>query len=267
LARHHSSRFTFQKNLSRHKSLTHYTLVFLSRGSLKPLRLTLSKKFPYWLTAFFILCTTIISILSYYSFQYFKLKEYFVIQNEQYTALRSTLERLGPWLAEGQVEDAKKTIMSLTWADSESSSDSSSSQMYETSILSSANLPDLIPVVGKFTSTYGWRPNPISGQQKMHFGVDIAAPIGSAIRSAADGLVTRVGQSNDFGNFIEVKHGRYILTRYAHISKPVVHQNEVVKKGTIIGTVGLTGKTTGPHVHYEVEINGEKVDPAQFFYW
>jgi murein DD-endopeptidase MepM/ murein hydrolase activator NlpD len=98
----------------------------------------------------------------------------------------------------------------------------------------------------------------------MHQGLDIAAPLGSPIRAAAQGVVKRVGYAEDYGNYVEVSHGYGVLSRYAHAKVISVKRGDKVGKGETIGAVGMTGRTTGPHLHYEIEIGGRKVDPSSF---
>jgi len=124
--------------------------------------------------------------------------------------------------------------------------------------------PTISPVQGLVTSFYGVRSSPFNGQAKMHQGVDIAAPMGSPIRSAANGTVIRAGTAEDYGNYIEIAHGFGVVTRYAHAQKLLVKVGTRVSKGDLIGLVGSTGRTTGPHLHYEVEVGGRKVDPSNF---
>jgi murein DD-endopeptidase MepM/ murein hydrolase activator NlpD len=127
-----------------------------------------------------------------------------------------------------------------------------------------AATPTLAPVQGLVTSQYGRRVSPITGQNRMHQGLDIAAPLGSPIRTAAQGVVKRVGYADDYGKYVEISHGYGVLSRYAHAQSISVKPGEQVKKGDIIGAVGMTGRTTGPHLHYEIEIGGRKVDPSNF---
>jgi len=124
--------------------------------------------------------------------------------------------------------------------------------------------PTISPVQGLVTSFYGVRSSPITGEPKMHMGVDIAAPMGSPIRAAANGTVVRAGTADDYGNYIEIAHGFGVVTRYAHAQKLLVRTGARVSKGDLIGLVGATGRTTGPHLHYEVEVAGRKVDPSNF---
>ena len=127
-----------------------------------------------------------------------------------------------------------------------------------------ASTPTIAPVTGYVSSMYGVRVSPITGQNRMHQGLDIAAPLGSPIRAAAGGKVVRTGFADDYGRFVEVSHGFGVLSRYAHAQSIAVKVGDVVTKGDNIGAVGNTGRTTGPHLHYEIEIGGRKVDPSGF---
>lgn len=126
------------------------------------------------------------------------------------------------------------------------------------------SIPDIAPVRGRLTSTFGWRVSPFYGHGRIHFGVDIAAPPGTPIFATANGTVLRVTQSDDYGKFVEIIHEKKMITRYAHTSAIYVKAGAKVKKGEIIGAVGNTGRSTGPHVHYEIEVNGKKYDPENF---
>jgi murein DD-endopeptidase MepM/ murein hydrolase activator NlpD len=126
------------------------------------------------------------------------------------------------------------------------------------------NIPDIAPVRGRLTSTFGWRPSPFGGKGRIHFGLDIAARHGSPIFATANGVVYRVTQTDDYGKFIEIIHEKKMITRYAHTSEIYVKVGSKVKKGDIIAAVGNTGHSTGPHVHYEIEMSGKKFDPETF---
>lgn len=134
-------------------------------------------------------------------------------------------------------------------------------QTYRTRI---AATPTISPVKGWVSSLFGLRASPINGQSRMHQGLDIAAPMGTPIRTAADGTVTKVATAEDYGIYVEVTHGHGVVSRYAHASKISVKPGTKVKKGDQIGNVGMTGRTTGPHLHYELVIHGRKVDPSNF---
>jgi murein DD-endopeptidase MepM/ murein hydrolase activator NlpD len=124
--------------------------------------------------------------------------------------------------------------------------------------------PSLMPAQGWITSYYGPRVNPVTGKLKMHEGLDIGSEIGKLIIAPADALVTFSGHKAGFGNFLELDHGYGIETVYAHADRLLVRKGERVKRGVQIAKVGNTGYSTGPHLHYEVRINGTPVDPMYY---
>lgn len=124
--------------------------------------------------------------------------------------------------------------------------------------------PTLLPVKGWITSYYGPRMSHYSGRVKMHEGLDIGASRGTKILSPADGLITFSGKKPGFGHFVQIDHGYGIETIYAHNSKNTIKKGEIVKRGQLIARVGNTGYSTGPHLHYEVRINGTPVDPLYY---
>ena len=114
------------------------------------------------------------------------------------------------------------------------------------------------------SSSYGMRVHPITGKLARHNGVDIPAPYGTPIYATADGIVGRAQRLGGYGNYVEIEHGNAIETRYGHMSSFVVQPGQQVKKGDVIGYVGSTGRSTGNHLHYEVRIDGEPVNPMPF---
>ena len=98
------------------------------------------------------------------------------------------------------------------------------------------------------------------GDVRRHGGIDLASPTGTEIYATADGVVGRSGWAGGYGNLVEITHGKGIQTRYGHMSKRFVEDGERVKRGQVIGLVGSTGRSTGPHLHYEVEVNGAAVE-------
>lgn len=111
----------------------------------------------------------------------------------------------------------------------------------------------------------GWRVHPIYKYRSCHTGIDIGAPMGTKIRSSATGIILSTGWSNAYGNVTLVDHGEGLVTMYAHQSKVLVKRGQVVLDGEVIGLVGSTGYSTGPHLHYEVHINGVPYDPMGWF--
>ena len=120
----------------------------------------------------------------------------------------------------------------------------------------------VVPVNGRISSRYERRINPVTGEHEMHAGLDIAAEYGSDIKAAMDGVVLRVDyEQGGFGNFIELAHENGITTVYAHCSKIILNEGDRVKKGDIIAKVGSTGRSTGPHLHFEVRIGEIRINP------
>jgi murein DD-endopeptidase MepM/ murein hydrolase activator NlpD len=126
---------------------------------------------------------------------------------------------------------------------------------------------DRLPVEnGYMSSTFGYRTDPFNGKQEFHSGIDFTAPAGTAITAVAAGVVTSSMLTSDYGNLLEINHGGSFETRYAHNKINLVKTGDVVKKGQIIALVGSTGRSTAPHVHFEVYKNGRVVDPATYLH-
>lgn len=116
----------------------------------------------------------------------------------------------------------------------------------------------------RLTSSYGMRNHPVLRQRRAHKGVDLAAPTGTPIYATADGVVSRANWFSSYGLYISIDHGGDLETRFAHLSRLAVASGERVKKGDLIGYVGSTGRSTGPHLHYEVRVNGVAVNPIPY---
>jgi murein DD-endopeptidase MepM/ murein hydrolase activator NlpD len=129
-----------------------------------------------------------------------------------------------------------------------------------------ALVPYRKPVVGEveFTSGFGVRSDPFLGRPAMHTGVDFRASMGDPVRVTANGKVVSAGWAGGYGRMVEVDHGNGLSTRYGHMSQIDVKVGDIVKIGQVIGEVGSTGRSTGPHLHYETRIDGEAVDPQKF---
>jgi murein DD-endopeptidase MepM/ murein hydrolase activator NlpD len=129
-----------------------------------------------------------------------------------------------------------------------------------------AALPIRKPVPGELdeSSTFGVRLDPFINRPAMHTGIDFRGSIGEPVRATASGTVTSAGWSGGYGKMIEIDHGNGLATRYGHLSAINVEVGEGVKIGQTIGELGSTGRSTGPHLHYETRINGEAVDPEKF---
>ncbi|MGE3689785.1 MAG: M23 family metallopeptidase [Novosphingobium sp.] len=130
---------------------------------------------------------------------------------------------------------------------------------------SSVSIPSRMPVEGvHFTSGFGMRNHPILRQRRAHKGVDLAAPTGTPVYASADGMVGRADWFSSYGLYIQLEHGADIETRYGHLSRLNVSAGQRVRKGDLIGFVGSTGRSTGPHLHYEVRIAGVAVNPIPY---
>ncbi len=126
-------------------------------------------------------------------------------------------------------------------------------------------LPLTRPIPGApITSRFGVRIDPFLGTPAMHTGVDFRVPIGYPARATADGTVTVAGYNGGYGNMVEVDHGNGVTTRYGHLSQILVKVGQVVSKGTVLGRTGSTGRSTGPHLHYEVRVDGDAIDPMRY---
>jgi lysostaphin len=130
-----------------------------------------------------------------------------------------------------------------------------------------ALLPHNTPVSEGFVgSSYGMRTDPFNGHLAMHAGVDFAAPSGTAIFAAAGGVVTSAEMHPVYGNTVQIDHGNDLATLYAHASKLAVKAGDIVRKGQKIGEVGTTGRSTGPHLHFEVHVKGQPQNPSKFLF-
>ena len=128
-----------------------------------------------------------------------------------------------------------------------------------------ASVPTSMPaLVGMMSSNYGYRRDPITGGGAMHSGLDFKGPYGTAILAAADGVVTKAGWQSGYGKCVEITHANGLVTRYAHLSGFEVSEGQKVSRGAKIARMGSTGRSTGTHLHFEVRLNGQAVNPMKF---
>ncbi len=126
-------------------------------------------------------------------------------------------------------------------------------------------VPSINPVeIMKFSSGYGYRNAPTRGASRNHKGIDIPGPVGTPIYATADGLIGRAQWVGGYGKYVEINHGNSVQTRYGHLSAMNVMPGQRIKKGDILGYMGSTGRSTGSHLHYEVRIAGEAINPSAF---
>jgi len=124
--------------------------------------------------------------------------------------------------------------------------------------------PSISPTLGWVSSSFGSRTSPFTGDLSQHRGLDIAADIGTPIRAPASGIVTAASIDSGYGKFVTLDHGHGIVTRYGHCSQLYVKAGQRVRRGDVIGAVGNTGRSTGPHLHYEVRLHGVAVNPERY---
>ena len=127
-------------------------------------------------------------------------------------------------------------------------------------------MPTAMPITDYpyLSSSYGWRRNPVTGRSAMHEGLDFAAPPGTPILAASGGVVLEARFHPGYGNMVEIDHGDGLITRYAHASSLMVKQGQLVDRGQQIARVGSSGRSTGPHLHFEVRLAGQPLDPRLF---
>jgi len=124
--------------------------------------------------------------------------------------------------------------------------------------------PSLWPVYGRLMSTYGSRMDPFSGEGKFHSGVDLQAPMGTPVKASADGVIMIAGWSGGYGKMVLVDHGNGMQTMYAHLSRVYTVPGQEVRQGQIVGYSGSTGRSTAPHLHYEVRVGGTPINPYPY---
>jgi murein DD-endopeptidase MepM/ murein hydrolase activator NlpD len=129
-----------------------------------------------------------------------------------------------------------------------------------------ASTPSIRPAKGWISSRFGYRESPFTGRREFHRGIDIAAQAGTPITAPADGIITFAGDKGLMGNMVTIEHGFGMVTRYGHTQKILIKKGDRVKRGQEIALVGNTGRSTGPHVHYEIHLNGVAVNPMNYFF-
>jgi murein DD-endopeptidase MepM/ murein hydrolase activator NlpD len=131
--------------------------------------------------------------------------------------------------------------------------------------LKKMTIPTQLPIPGaRIGSPFGWRVDPFNGHRALHTGLDFEAGVGTPIMAAAGGVVVTAGVHPEYGNMVEIDHGNGLITRYGHASKLLVKKGDLVRRGQEIALVGTTGRSTGPHLHFEVLVQGTQQDPQRF---
>ncbi|HEX9984555.1 MAG TPA: M23 family metallopeptidase [Thermoanaerobaculia bacterium] len=127
-----------------------------------------------------------------------------------------------------------------------------------------SSTPSIAPVRGILTDGFGGRSDPFTGESGQHNAIDVSAAVGAPVRSPADGIVVKAEWANGYGNVVYLSHGYGYSTRYGHLSQFGVRPGQRIKRGDVIGYVGSTGRSTGPHLHYEVRVNNNPVNPLEY---
>jgi murein DD-endopeptidase MepM/ murein hydrolase activator NlpD len=127
-----------------------------------------------------------------------------------------------------------------------------------------AHTPSVWPVMGWITSGFGFRTNPFTGLSQMHEGLDISNREGTAVIAPGSGIISDTGTDSSHGKFVVISHGFGMASRYNHLDKVLVRAGQKVKRGDKVAEIGMTGQTTGPHLHYEVRVNGIPVNPMRY---
>jgi murein DD-endopeptidase MepM/ murein hydrolase activator NlpD len=129
-------------------------------------------------------------------------------------------------------------------------------------------MPVRRPLIGDadVSSPFGYRPDPFLGRPALHPGVDLVQPFGSTVKATGAGRVSHAGPMGGYGNMVEIDHGAGLTTRYGHLAEILVEEGQDVEAGAALGRLGSTGRSTGPHLHYEVRVDGEPVDPTRFLH-
>ena len=124
--------------------------------------------------------------------------------------------------------------------------------------------PSLWPVEGRLMSSFGDRTDPFSGEEAIHTGVDLSAPLGTIVRAAADGIIVHAEWMGGYGRLVVIDHGNGLQTYYGHLSRFEVITGQETRRGDIIGRSGASGRVTSPHLHYEVRMGGVPVNPYKY---
>jgi murein DD-endopeptidase MepM/ murein hydrolase activator NlpD len=124
--------------------------------------------------------------------------------------------------------------------------------------------PSIWPVRGWISSRFGYRVSPFTNEKEFHKGLDICTPMNAPIAAPADGVISSIGWDYGYGKILTIKHGYGVKSKYAHLAKTLVKKGQYVKRGQRIALVGKTGRTTGPHLHYEVHLNGVPLNPLRY---
>jgi murein DD-endopeptidase MepM/ murein hydrolase activator NlpD len=184
-----------------------------------------------------------------------------LIRSVLFFAAGLLLSAAGPALAEEATSDAQFSSLFSAWVKINNGSAES-----DAPVIAHASIPSRQPVdeAIRLSSNFGSRRDPFNGRHRMHQGIDIPGAIGTPVYATADGVVARAEWEGGYGNLVEINHGNGLETRYGHLSRLIAQPNERVRRGQLIGLMGSTGRSTGSHLHYEVRIAGNAVNPLPY---
>jgi len=264
------------------KAFTPVTIMLIPHSKTRPVNF----KVPFigMFTTVVLCCFGIVYILSIAvdTFEYYRMKDKLNYYSQQFLELNKTMTALKK--AENEfkrlfsLKSREKVLENLDTSDSGSIDMENLKHQIKTTVESVGEIKDYLriqrdiyvatpkgsPVVGMISSHYGQREHPRSGEENFHSGIDISSSPGNPVKATADGIVSFSGWSGGSGNLVVLEHGHGFSTFYAHNRSIPVKVANKVKRGDIIGYVGSTGYSTGPHVHYEIWKDGKSIDPVNY---
>ena len=264
------------------KAFTPVTIMLIPHSKTRPVNF----KVPFigMFTTIVLCCLGIVFILSIAvdTFEYYRMKDKLNYYSQQFLELNKTMAALKK--AENEfkrlfsLKSREKVLENLDTSDSGSIDMENLKHQIKSTVESVGEIKDYLrtqrdiyvatpkgsPVVGKISSHYGQREHPRSGEENFHSGIDLSSSPGNPVKATADGIVSFSGWSGGSGNLIVLEHGHGFSTFYAHNRSIPVKVAKKVKRGDIIGYVGSTGYSTGPHVHYEIWKDGKPINPVNY---
>ena len=264
------------------KAFTPVTIMLIPHSKTRPVNF----KVPFigMFTTIVLCCLGIVFILSIAvdTFEYYRMKDKLNYYSQQFLELNKTMAALKK--AENEfkrlfsLKSREKVLENLDTSDSGSIDMENLKHQIKSTVESVGEIKDYLrvqrdiyvatpkgsPVIGGISSYYGNREHPRSGEENFHSGIDISSSPGNPVKATADGIVSFSGWSGGSGNLVVLEHGHSFSTFYAHNRSIPVKVGQKVKRGDIIGYVGSTGNSTGPHVHYEIWKDGKSIDPVKY---
>jgi murein DD-endopeptidase MepM/ murein hydrolase activator NlpD len=264
------------------KAFTPVTIMLIPHSKTRPVNF----KVPFigMFTTIVLCCFGIVYILTIAvdTFEYYRMKDKLNYYSQQFLELNKTMTALKK--AENEfkrlfsMKSREKVLENLDTSDSGSIDMENLKQQIKSTVESVGEIKDYLriqrdiyiatpmgsPVIGRISSHYGQREHPRSGEENFHSGIDISSSPGNPVKATADGIVSFSGWSGGSGNLVVLEHGHGFSTFYAHNRSIPVKVAKKVKRGDIIGYVGSTGNSTGPHVHYEIWKDGKPINPVNY---